>query len=611
MTPAPEVAAFLADHPPFQSMTPSALDELAAAASRHEFGVGSIVVDYTSHVPDEIWMVCSGQVTLLHTGDDQIAAGQIDTISTGGIFGFFPLLTDGDVQFKAQATEPSTLLRLPGELVRPVFAQPSGLSFLASSAWGTMSGKRSPVEGPASRRPVGDLVRAEPVFTTPDTSVRDAVKHMTANHSSYVLIPLSDGDYGIFTDRDLRTRVVAAGVGVDVPIRVVMSAPAHYVTADRLASTVLMDMLEIGLRHMPVLTQHRQVLGVVEDADLLAASTRQSFLLRRSIGLATDAAELQAVSAGIADLAVDLFRGGTDASATSGILSVVIDSVVRRALELSLATSVGLPRSKFAWISLGSIARREAMPSSDVDSALSWADELAPEKGRLLRLGGRVHTILDACGLPADSNGAIASKPRFARSASEWARATEEWLDDPLKDRGLVMSSLLVDGRVVWGDVAQHTVPAAYRRMRTDHPNALRLQLLNALSDKARMRSLRDVLSRRGGTFDLKAHAVTPIVNLARWAGLTVGIASASTPARLEAAAGNGLLTEPDAKTLTEVFALLQTLRMAHQVAQIADGHPPGDIVTMSELSPINRSLLADGVREIAAVQRRVSNNTR
>jgi CBS domain-containing protein len=45
---------------------------------------------------------------------------------------------------------------------------------------------------------------------------------------------------------------------------------------------------------------------------------------------------------------------------------------------------------------------------------------------------------------------------------------------------------------------------------------------------------------------------------------------------------------------------------MAHQIDQIAVGCSPGDIVTMSELSPLNRSLLNDGVREIAAVQRRV-----
>jgi CBS domain-containing protein len=54
------------------------------------------------------------------------------------------------------------------------------------------------------------------------------------------------------------------------------------------------------------------------------------------------------------------------------------------------------------------------------------------------------------------------------------------------------------------------------------------------------------------------------------------------------------------------VFELLQRLRMSHQIDQISAGCPPGDIITMSDLSPLNRSLLTDGVREVAAVQRRV-----
>ena len=47
----------------------------------------------------------------------------------------------------------------------------------------------------------------------------------------------------------------------------------------------LMDMLESGLRHMPVLTSQGRVLGVVEETDLVASSTRRSFLLRRAIGV--------------------------------------------------------------------------------------------------------------------------------------------------------------------------------------------------------------------------------------------------------------------------------------------------------------------------------------
>jgi CBS domain-containing protein len=219
-----------------------------------------------------------------------------------------------------------------------------------------------------------------------------------------------------------------------------------------------------------------------------------------------------------------------------------------------------------------------------------------------------VHDLLDGCGLPSDRNGAIAAKPLFSRSRSDWLLAAKGWLDDPLRDRGLILSSLLIDGRVVSGDPGLHSVSTAYQRVRDEHPNALRLQLLEALSGKVRTRSLRDVLSRRGGTFDLKSHAVTPIVNLARWGGLNAGVTSASTPTRLEAAAQAGALSQGDARTLCDVFTMLQRLRMVHQLEQVAAGHTPGDVITMSELSPLNRSLLGDGLREIEAVRRRVGN---
>jgi CBS domain-containing protein len=598
-----ELASFLGAHSPFQSMDRDEREALAAGSSFQDFATGEMVTDYSSQVPDDIWMVCTGHVTLQGSTDGTT----IDTVEPGGIFGYMPMLTGGGMGFVARATEPSTLIRLPGALVRAQFAKPSGLAFLASSAWNTVHDNRIPLVPVSEGRPVGELVNGEVLIVRPDDSVRDAVVAMTRQHVSYALIRLPDGQFGIFTDRDLRTRVVAADLPVGVPISQVMSAPARRVTADLTAETVLMQMLESGLRHMPVMSLRGEVLGVLEDADLLAASARQSFVLRRAIGLAADADELQRVAGTITGIAADLFRNGTKASATSSILSIVLDSVVRKALELALSETPGsAPTSGFAWLTLGSIARREAMPSSDVDSALSWADSLDPAADELRAVAARTHEILGGAGLPADSNGAVAFKSLFSRSASEWAAVAHRWLDDPLKNKGLILSSLLLDGRVIWGDETLHTVPAAFRRMRAEHPNALRLQLLDALANRVRARSLRDVLSRRGGTFDLKSHALTPIVNLARWGGLTADLASASTPARLSAAAATGALSERDATTLGEVFVLLQRLRMSHQVDQLAAGQRPGDIVTMSELSPLNRSLLNEALREIVAVQRRV-----
>jgi CBS domain-containing protein len=600
----PDLKAFLGEHTPFQAMSDEELAELASGSVVVEFPAGSLVADYATRVPDEVWMVYAGQVALRNSGD----ATTIDTVGPGGIFGYMPLLTGGGMDFEAVTIGPAILIRLPGPLVRAQFSKPAGLAFLASSAWNLGTADRPTIAPATDSRPVAELVHGEVLLVSPDTSVRDAVVRMTEHHVSYALIRLPDGGLGIFTDRDLRTRVVAAGQAVDVPIDSVMSAPARSVTADLTADAVLMEMLECGLRHMPVVTSRGEVVGVLEDADLLAASARRSFMLRRSIGLASTATELQKVGQRVTGLASELFRNGTKALATSGILSVVIDSLVRKALELALAEAHDAPAGGFAWLTLGSIARREAMPSSDVDSALSWKDELSSASAQLRAIAARNHEILDGCGLPSDRNNAVASSPLFSRSQSDWFAAAEGWLDDPLRDRGLILSSLLLDGRVVWGDAALHTVPSAYRRMRDAHPNALRLQLLEALSGKVRTRSVRDVLSRRGGTFDLKSHAVTPIVNLARWGGLTADVASASTPTRLSAAAQAGAIRERDAETLCDVFVMLQRLRMAHQVEQMSAGHTPGDVITMSELSPLNRSLLGDGLREIAAVRRRVGN---
>ncbi|MDV7988107.1 putative nucleotidyltransferase substrate binding domain-containing protein [Rhodococcus sp. IEGM 1374] len=624
-----ELADFLGAHPPFQGAPPAVLAELAASAVEREYGGGAWVVDPprtdVSAAADTVWVVRTGRVVITHPDATSPTEVPIDTIGPGGVFGFSALLSGGTVEFRARATEPSIVIRLPGELIRPLFATPTGLAFLADAVTSANAHRGGPIEGSAGRT-VGELLSAPPVFTPVGTTVRDAVRHMTEQGSSYVLVPLRGSRHGIFTDRDLRIRVVAAGIGVDTPIEQVMTSPAETVTADRLAGTVLMDMLERGLRHMPVVSTRGEVLGVVEDSDLHAASTRRSFVVRRAVASASTVAELADAGRLVPRLVVDLFQGGTDAMAVSAILSVVVDSLVRRAVEIEWTARPDVPRDHFAWITLGSVARREAMPSSDVDSALTWADSTADPDVRgtsnavswtrdeaLMDLATRVHVSLDGAGLPSDTNGAVASSPRFARSAGQWERAAAHWLSNPFgergnpaEDSGLIMSSLMIDGRVVWGPKELHTVPEAYRRLLVDHPDALRLQLRDALAGRARLRSLRDVLARRGGTFDLKAHALTPIVNLARWGGLSVGMASASTPARLAAASGNGMLSERDVAALSEVFELLQRLRLSHQIDQITAGHRPGDVLIMADLSPLERSLLTDGIREIAAVQRRV-----
>ena len=94
------LASFLGGHTPFQAVPAEELDDLAAGSELVDFAAGVVVADYATRVPDDVWMVRSGQVTL-HASTD---ATTIDTVEPGGIFGYTPLLTGGGVEFVARTS---------------------------------------------------------------------------------------------------------------------------------------------------------------------------------------------------------------------------------------------------------------------------------------------------------------------------------------------------------------------------------------------------------------------------------------------------------------------------------------------------------------------------
>ena len=53
---------------------------------------------------------------------------------------------------------------------------------------------------------------------------------------------------------------------------------------------------------------------------------------------------------------------------------------------------------------------------------------------------------------------------------------------------------------------------------------------------------------------------------------------------------------------------MLQRLRLRYQLMQHQAGDRPSDVITIKRMSSIDRSVIAQAVREISAVQRRMDN---
>jgi CBS domain-containing protein len=102
----------------------------------------------------------------------------------------------------------------------------------------------------------------------PDTTVRAAAKVMAKHKIGAVPVTESGRLIGIFTERDLISRVIAPEVNPDATrLRDVMTPQPQTIDVAESAGKALQMMRDGGFRHLPV-TQKGQLLGIVSIRDI-------------------------------------------------------------------------------------------------------------------------------------------------------------------------------------------------------------------------------------------------------------------------------------------------------------------------------------------------------
>ncbi len=610
MTAVPDIVDFLRQCPPFDAFDPEAVERLAEAVEVEFHPAGATIFAKGADAVEFLRVIRAGAVEVVDDGR------VLDLMGPGEMFGHASMLSGLPTSFGTRAVEDTLTYRIPADTASEVLAQPQGLRYVTRLMLedrhhlGSQPG--SEVVRDRLREPVSAAIRSTPVVCAPDTTVTEAARLLTDAGATALVVDLGDS-VGIVTDSDLRSRVVGDGLPIDSPVSAVMTAPAFTVPSDRSGNEVLVDMLDRGIRHFPVVSATGRVVGIVEDHDLLAVERSSSFYLRRAIARADTADELIEASSRLRPTVTAMRQGGVPAAEVMSLFSVVADALTRRVLDLTVAEA-GAPPTRFTWLTLGSQARREAVPSSDLDSAIVWFDGERADEAAIRRYLASVATeatgLLVRCGFRPDEHRVSASDPLFVRSLSSWRRAARSFLDDPTQAKALVLVSVLVDSRVVWGNETEPLIAETFRLAQA-RPRLLRLLAEFALDHRPPTGFLRGFVVESSGEhrrrLDLKSGGIVPIVDIARWAGLAAGVTSSSTTARLSAAADAGTLTDFDALTLAEAFELVCELRLDHQVAQLLAGTDPDDFLDPDELNPLTRNYLKEAFRAVASVQRHIA----
>jgi len=588
---ATDPVTYLRSHEPFHSLPAALFDEVARSVEVGFYAAGERLAAVGAEPLRHLYVIRKGAVRLERDGQT------LQLLEEGESFGYTSLIT-GKATLDVVVEDDLLAYRFPG----PVFARLlADARFASHFAVGLSERLRASLEHSpvATFQPdlgarVETLVRRPAVWAEAGATVGEAARIMSQEGISSVLVRTDPP--GIITDRDLRNRVLGAGLGPETPLLGVMSRPLRSVPAETPIYDAWTLLLDRGLHHLPV-TRGGDIVGVLSSTDLMRSTATGPMAVLRGVERLPGRESLPGYAARVTEMVSGLLAGGLETTVIAGLVARLNDALMRPILRWAEA-DLGPPPAPYAWIVFGSEGRMEQTLLTDQDNALVYADEGAAHAGWFGRLAERVNADLEAAGFPVCPGGYMARS--WHGTLSSWKERFQGWIDVPTPKAQLV-ASIFFDFRRVGGELDLEPLERLLDSA-AGKPLFLRMQAQDAL----RFRPPQGLLLRLRGAsseVDLKLQGISPIVLLARCYALAIGSRSRATLARLAAAARAGRLSEEEATAVTEAYRYLLALRLRLQLRMASAGKPVGNKVRLTELTGMERSRLKDAFRAIRVWQ--------
>jgi CBS domain-containing protein len=578
---------YLRGTPPFHALSEELFQATARSLEIAFYPAGSRLVHKGGTPLEHLYVIRKGSVRLERDGQT------LQVLEEGEIFGYTSLITN-QASMDVVVDEDLLAYRLPRAQFEALLAD---ARFAGHFAVGLSERLKASLEHSQVATfqadlsaPVSQLVRRRVVRVPAEATVGQAARLMRDLKVSSVVVQ-TDPE-GIVTDRDFRNRVLAEGLGPDVPVIQVFTQGLKTVPADAPIYEAWAMLIESGVHHLPVM-KGGEMVGMVTANDLLKASAQGPVAVLRRVERLAGRDQLPGYGARVAEMASALLAGGLDATVIAGFVARLNDALMHRILTWGEA-ELGRPPCPYAWIVSGSEGRMEQTLLTDQDNALIHAADGAEAEDYFRRLAERANDDLEAAGFPRCPGGYM---------AREWRAPIDEWVErfnGWVADRGpqtLMRAAIFVDQRKVYGQL--DLAPFAQAVKRAGKDRLFLLSLAKAALDARPPASLLLRLKGESSQVNIKAQGLTPIVYLARCYGLEVGAEGSNTLARLDAAVQAGLMGEHARALVGEAFRFLLGLRLRLQLRAVAEGRPLANTVHLADLTSIERSRLKESFKAI------------
>jgi PAS domain S-box-containing protein len=446
------------------------------------------------------------------------------------------------------------------------------------------------------------------------TPIYKVAKLMTKSSYSAALIKTDSGEFvGIITDQDLRSRVVSANYNLESPIFEVMSSPLLIISSEALVFEAFLMMNENSTRHLAVKNQDNNIVGIISSEELVTVQRHSTTYLRREIEKAESVDDLVATRDKQHRLVKVLVDSGARSKIISQIITSLFDAITERLIQFAIA-ELGEPPTKFAFIALGSIGRKEQTLISDQDNAIIYEDVHAEHEKQVhayfFNLATKVCDWLNECGYVYCPGEAMAKNPKWCQSISIWEKHFHSWIVNS-DQQDLINLNIFFDFRTVYGKTELTENLRKYLFNVVEGQAGFFQHLAkNSLVHKPPVGLLGNIVLESKGdhreTFDIKS-AIMPISDFSRIYALKNKISAVNSIERLEGLVKKGIINKVTFEELKQAHNYLMQLRFKHQAEQIVKNVFPDNYINPNTLTQVEQKTLKNIFTQIVSIQKKLN----
>ena len=553
---------------------------------------------------DNVGDLQKGKASLFLIQNGQFSVQDSDAplrhLSEGDYFGYTNIMEKRNFSLSISVDSPGLVYCFEASAVIPLFELPAIRNFFDGLRNNALQNHAiSDSNSMWLYKGLEDVINKSPVSVDVETSITVAAQIMTNQKVSSLLVTREDKLIGIITDRDLRSRVVAASLDIHLPVSHVMTPNPAQIMGNRTLFDALALMTERNIHHLPVIDQQTLVpLGMVTASDIIRHQRGNVLFIIGELSKAENLYELTRLSWQLPHYFSAHAKKAGDYDIAGKILSQATDIMTRKLIGFFQQANGKAPMM-FAWLVYGSQAREDQTMGSDQDNGLLLAERPSEAQAEYFaKMADYVCNGLAKCGIKLCDGNIMASNSKLRLSLEEAIEEAKRWVKAPTKD-AIMHFNIFLDVRCAAGDISLFKQLQRQRAPLMKQNMFLAALTRNSNEISVPLSMFQKFIYEKGrkekDVIDLKTRAVALINNIARIYALADGVTLPNTLARLDALSENSQLSKRDATNLRDIWLFLNRLRWRHQLEnKVTDNR-----VSVSSLSSIEKHQLKAAFKAI------------